>query len=383
MTVSAYYTKFKTLWDELSNLTHIPKCTCNCKYGAMKLQETNDEAMKVTQFLMGLTDNFTNIRGQLLMMTPLPTLNQALALLQQEEKQRNFSSSVVLAPESAALFTKFSGTSGPSHSNSGNFGPYKGFSKPFSGNKRTNTRGTKKGSMECTYCHGTNHTRNRCFHLNGFPKNKKHQSLMDGKTIAQVMHQNSTNSSHSHDNNITSGGTSSVEHVSNVPVNPGILHSSSGPSPSSPASATLTPAQYQQLMSLLSQGMQNPSTNGASSSTYSNLTLSGISNFLSINTICLSTHTYDLEWILDSGASDHITSSYDLLENPVSLNSTIFLPNGHSALITHKGSITLTPNIVLKDVFYAPTFKFHLISISKLTKDTQLCISFVPNLCVF
>lgn len=34
--VSAYYTKFKTLWDELSNLIHIPKCTCNCKCGAIK-----------------------------------------------------------------------------------------------------------------------------------------------------------------------------------------------------------------------------------------------------------------------------------------------------------------------------------------------------------
>lgn len=55
-------------------------------WGNKKLQETNEETMKVTQFLMGLSETFTNIRGQLLMMTPLPTLSQALALLQQEEK---------------------------------------------------------------------------------------------------------------------------------------------------------------------------------------------------------------------------------------------------------------------------------------------------------
>lgn len=45
--------------------------------------------MKVTQFLMGLNEVYTNIRGQLLMMTPMPLLTSVLSLLQKEERQRN------------------------------------------------------------------------------------------------------------------------------------------------------------------------------------------------------------------------------------------------------------------------------------------------------
>lgn len=31
----------------------------------------------------------------------------------------------------------------------------------------------KKGNLECTFCHGTNYTHNRCFHLIGFPLRNK------------------------------------------------------------------------------------------------------------------------------------------------------------------------------------------------------------------
>lgn len=27
----------------------------------------------------------------------------------------------------------------------------------------------KKGNLKCSYCHGTNHTKDRCYHLIGFP----------------------------------------------------------------------------------------------------------------------------------------------------------------------------------------------------------------------
>lgn len=38
--------------------------------------------------------------------------------------------------------------------------------------------------MECTYCHGTNHTRNRCYHLIGFPPGKT--AVNSGKVVAQM-----------------------------------------------------------------------------------------------------------------------------------------------------------------------------------------------------
>lgn len=40
------------------------------------------------QFLMGLHDSFITARGQILMMTPLPSVTQAYSLIKQDEKQR-------------------------------------------------------------------------------------------------------------------------------------------------------------------------------------------------------------------------------------------------------------------------------------------------------
>lgn len=151
MLVSTYFTKFKTLWDELVNLTHVAKCTCKCTCGVLKLQEVCDENMKVTPFLMGLNDMFTNIRGQLLVMNPLPNLNQALALIQQEEKQRNYTSQqLTVIPESTALLSKFNNNQSISR-----------FSKSTFGNKKLDPKSFKRGNLECTYRHGTNHTRDR------------------------------------------------------------------------------------------------------------------------------------------------------------------------------------------------------------------------------
>lgn len=39
---------------------------------------------------MGLGESFTNLRGQMLLMQPLPHVSKAYSMLRQEEKQRDF-----------------------------------------------------------------------------------------------------------------------------------------------------------------------------------------------------------------------------------------------------------------------------------------------------
>lgn len=60
----------------------MPYCTCMCTCGAIKYQEEQDKIHKVTQFLMGLSECYTNVRGQ------IPDLNQIYSLILQEEQQR-------------------------------------------------------------------------------------------------------------------------------------------------------------------------------------------------------------------------------------------------------------------------------------------------------
>ena len=70
--VATYFTKVKTLWDEMSDLDHIPICSCASADKILK----KEEKQKLVQFLMGLNDSYNVIRGNILMMNPLPSISQ-------------------------------------------------------------------------------------------------------------------------------------------------------------------------------------------------------------------------------------------------------------------------------------------------------------------
>ena len=61
MDLYAYYTKKKTLWEQLSNTKITAARRCNCDHVKELLEEA--ETSRIIQFLMGLNDKFANIRG--------------------------------------------------------------------------------------------------------------------------------------------------------------------------------------------------------------------------------------------------------------------------------------------------------------------------------
>ncbi|KAL6348322.1 hypothetical protein AAG906_005622 [Vitis piasezkii] len=81
--ISVYYTKLKAFWDELSSYHEVLSCSCG---GLEKLKE-RDEKERVMQFLMGLNDSYAAIRGQILLMHPLPDTRRVYSLVLQQEKQ--------------------------------------------------------------------------------------------------------------------------------------------------------------------------------------------------------------------------------------------------------------------------------------------------------
>jgi hypothetical protein len=78
MTVAAYYTKLKGLWDELGSYNGTV-CSCGVDHKRRQLM----------QFLMGLNESYKAIRGQILLLNPLPDVRQAYASIVQEEKQHS------------------------------------------------------------------------------------------------------------------------------------------------------------------------------------------------------------------------------------------------------------------------------------------------------
>ena len=83
-----YFTKLKTLWEELSN--YRPGCSCGkCTCGGGKELNAYHQMEYIMSFLMGLNDSFGQVRGQLLLMDPIPHINKVFSLVSQEERQRS------------------------------------------------------------------------------------------------------------------------------------------------------------------------------------------------------------------------------------------------------------------------------------------------------
>ncbi|KAF5476953.1 hypothetical protein F2P56_003640 [Juglans regia] len=75
--VSVYYSKLKTLWDELSIYDPIPVCNC----GTMSTLLDRYQRDCVFQFLMGLHDSYSNARDQIMLLDPIPPVTKEKAIL--------------------------------------------------------------------------------------------------------------------------------------------------------------------------------------------------------------------------------------------------------------------------------------------------------------
>ena len=95
--------------------------------------------------------------------------------------------------------------------------------------------------------------------------------------------------------------------------------------------------------------------------------------------VCLS-HSSGL-WILDSGASDHLSSDKDFFSS-LTITShfpMITLANGSQTMAKGIDSACPLPSVPLTFVLYVLKCPFNLIYISKLTRDLNCLITFSDN----
>ncbi|XP_070008277.1 uncharacterized protein [Nicotiana sylvestris] len=84
--ITGYCTKMKKIWEELNTLNTHAQCGCQCTCGAKGNMYKIEQDRRLIQFLMGLNEDHTIVRGSILMMNPLPSIAQAFSILIQEEK---------------------------------------------------------------------------------------------------------------------------------------------------------------------------------------------------------------------------------------------------------------------------------------------------------
>ncbi|KAJ1695814.1 hypothetical protein LUZ63_012512 [Rhynchospora breviuscula] len=319
--IVTYFTRLKGMWDELSDHSPVPACVCSgctCNVTAKLVKEREEE--KIHQFLMGLDDSvYGNIRTHILGMDPLPSLSKVYSMIVQEERHR----SVVRGRDERNEAVGFAMRLNKQEINQ---------QKERSGEK----------SM-CTHCGKLGHEVSRCFEIIGYPENwgrggrgVRGRGGGRGKGRGRVF-------AHAVQGN--NGGESQV-------------YTGDGSQQKIPG---LSEVQLKQIMAIVNNSNVQNASNGDEK-------LQG--KFSSTS------------WLLDSGASHHMTGDISCLQNVYLVKpSAVVLPNGEQTIAEKEGTVKLE-GVMLKRVLYVPCLSCNLISLSKLIKDNRCFVTFTDALCV-
>ena len=88
-------------------------------------------------------------------------------------------------------------------------------------------------------------------------------------------------------------------------------------------------------------------------------------------------------WIVDSGASDHMTGNPQLFQSysPGNGNLSVRIADGTCSKVVGTGTIKVSKDIILHSVLLVPNLGCNLFSVSKLTRDLNCIAKFHSNIC--
>ncbi|XP_074309519.1 uncharacterized protein LOC141643998 [Silene latifolia] len=288
---------------------------------------------KVMTFLMGLDDTYDTLKTNILSMDPLPNLTKAYSLVQQIESQKRLSKMMSSQSDSSA-------TAANRRFNSGNCSK-SGESKDARSITPWNVwtkdaPSAKKQKKEKRWCDHSSNAHNAEL------LNKEDNPLV---TDSFAHHAADTNGSGDGD----------------VDVDPKIIA-----------------AIYKQMMEMKRKG----SFNSHGGIDYSAVNFAG--TILVPNATSCSCSMQTSVWIIDSGATVHMSSLIDQFLNLRKLDKPVKvgLLDGTSMLVTRVGTMHIRLGIVLHNVLYIPDFKHNLLFVGKLLCDNELLISFDVDKCL-
>ncbi|XP_057730046.1 uncharacterized protein LOC130945330 [Arachis stenosperma] len=159
LSVLTNFTKLKAIWEELENLRPIPPCvTCaatNCACGLEIVRKYREDAY-VVRFLKGLNEVYSYVKSQVMLMKPVPKIDEAFSLLLQQERQIHQTEPIL------NVRTLRNASSNTPQANRGR------------GRDRGAGRRRGKGtSKQCSYYGKTDHLVDVCYKKHGMPPHFK------------------------------------------------------------------------------------------------------------------------------------------------------------------------------------------------------------------
>ena len=87
-------------------------------------------------------------------------------------------------------------------------------------------------------------------------------------------------------------------------------------------------------------------------------------------------------WIIDTGATHHVTGNISWLFDTDSFNCPVGLPNGDIVNASLIGSVRLSDKLTLTGVLFVPNLRCNLLSISQLNDNLNCTVQFTQHICV-
>ncbi|XP_042976287.1 uncharacterized protein LOC122307460 [Carya illinoinensis] len=258
---------------------------------------------------MGLDDTHADLRNQILLKDLLPSLDDVFNLILQGEANHELTNPVQNISKSAAMTV-----------NSGRPQNQKGNAKQTKGNYKGSG---PKERAPCTKYGRTNHIVETCWEIYGYPPNHK---LYKPRTGGGNQHKMANSASLDEGSGVTN--------------------------------LNISPDQIQQLITLLQCQNSTPSSSksenqGINLPKHNGKLLAASSISLRHSLSCTNNIINRSAWILDSGATDHITGSLELLTQKRPLkNVSVNQPNGTTVPVSHIGTAIISSTLILKNVLY-------------------------------
>ncbi|KAF7845046.1 uncharacterized protein G2W53_001951 [Senna tora] len=325
-TLDVYSNNLKKLWAEINCLQPRKKCSCDVN----KLREEDDDSNDVMQFLSGLDEKYDSVVDTILMMEPTPSYNKAYAIVARIEGQKMNSKSSIDVNESSAMAVK-------------NFVQQKTNSE----NKNLTWRKDQKKDRHCSFCNKDGHMEDSCFKKHGQPEWHKEWKAQKGKKG-------------SYSNNVTEAQT--TEASSSVTNSKDVSNFSE---------------LFQRELQKYLKGKPSGAENSTSTSCFADFAGTASGSYLDS---CKS----KVIWIIDTGASSHITGNMSLFSQikEVKGSHTVNLPDGSVKNVSHIGEVVINSKILLKDVLYVPEFRYNLISVHRLAGSSNMKFNFDTAQCI-